>query len=204
MIQRKGGRRSPDSAGCSIPVASWQLEIPPVRANSMRTVDASARASPGPSSAARCCGWSGPCGEEFAPDKSASAGIELAELLAVIVSSTWRRNVLGAIAFDKNDCNFPWRRQPRRIRKVTKYLSVPTNCVQPPTRSRRQGQALPLRKSPEENRFRLTSPFRNGPQHLSTYLNGSEADVLPAASAFGSKRFSTGTPNERTPNALST
>ena len=70
-------------------------------------MDAAPFAGDGGSPTARRCVWSGPCGEEFAPDKSASARIELAELLAVIVSSTWRRNVLGAIAFDKNDYNFP-------------------------------------------------------------------------------------------------
>jgi len=50
-----------------------QLEIPPVWANSSRTVDAATSASNGRSQAARCSGWSGPYGEEFAPDKSASA-----------------------------------------------------------------------------------------------------------------------------------
>ena len=34
-----------------------------------------------------------------------------AELLTTIVSGAWRRNVLGAIADDKNDRNFPLRRQ---------------------------------------------------------------------------------------------
>src|SRR5262245_38832031 len=55
--------------------------------------------SQGSGSAARCFGWSGPDGEEFALDKSASAGAEApAELLTAIVGGTSRRNVLGAIA----------------------------------------------------------------------------------------------------------
>ena len=55
--------------------------------------------SQGPVSAARCSGWSGPDGEEFALDKSASAGAEApAELLTAVVGGTSRRNVLGAIA----------------------------------------------------------------------------------------------------------
>src|SRR5262245_50414514 len=52
-----------------------------------------------PKPAARRSGWSGPSGEEFAPDTSASARIRSrAELLTVIGSGTLRRNVLGAIA----------------------------------------------------------------------------------------------------------
>src|SRR6516165_6257558 len=55
--------------------------------------------SQGPVSAARCSGWSGPDGEEFALDKSASPGAEApAELLTAVVGGTSRRNVLGAIA----------------------------------------------------------------------------------------------------------
>ena len=69
----------------------------------------------GPVSAARCFGWSGPGGEEFALDKSASAEAEApAELLTAIVGGTSRRNVLGAIAPEKNDCNFPQRSDDNR------------------------------------------------------------------------------------------
>ena len=96
-------------SGCSIGVALWQLEIPPVWANSSRSVDAGL-GEKAPSQAARGSGWSGPYGEEFAPDKSASATTDYqAELLTVIVSGSLRRNVLGAIAFAKNDCGFPQR-----------------------------------------------------------------------------------------------
>ena len=56
-----------------------------------------------------------PDGEEFALDKSASARSAYpAELLTVSVSGTLRRNVLGAIAFEKNDCNFPQRSDDNR------------------------------------------------------------------------------------------
>ena len=55
--------------------------------------------SQGSVSAARCFGWSGPDGEEFALDKSASAEAKTpAELLTAVVGGTSRRNVLGAIA----------------------------------------------------------------------------------------------------------
>src|SRR5215467_6254509 len=55
--------------------------------------------SQGPVSAARRVGWSGPDGEEFALDKSASAEARApAELLTAVVGGTSRRNVLGAIA----------------------------------------------------------------------------------------------------------
>ena len=55
--------------------------------------------SQGSVSAARRVGWSGPDGEEFALDKSASAEAKTpAELLTAVVGGTSRRNVLGAIA----------------------------------------------------------------------------------------------------------
>ena len=38
-----------------------------------------------------------------------------AELFTAIVSSTSRRNVLGAIASEKNDCNFPQRSDDNRV-----------------------------------------------------------------------------------------
>jgi hypothetical protein len=65
--------------------------------------------------AARRSEWSGPYGEEFALDKSASAlSRTQAELLTACVSGTSRRNVLGAIASAKNDCNFPQRSDDNR------------------------------------------------------------------------------------------
>ena len=68
-----------------------------------------------PSQAARRSVWSGPSGEEFAPDKSASATTDYqAELLTVSMSGASRRNVLGAIASEKNDCNFPQRSDDNR------------------------------------------------------------------------------------------
>jgi hypothetical protein len=112
LVYRNSNRKEPCSStiqpGCSIRVALRQPEIPPVWANSNETVDAVAAASNGHSQPARLSGWSGPYGEEFAPDKYASAmPTELAELLTFTVSSPLRRNVLGAIASAKNDRNFP-------------------------------------------------------------------------------------------------
>ena len=78
-------------------------------------MDAVAPARTGPGQPARRFGWSGPGGEEFAPDKSASAGPEWpAGPLPADGSGTSRRNVLGAIALEKNDCSFPWRSDDNR------------------------------------------------------------------------------------------
>jgi hypothetical protein len=51
-----------------------RLETPPVGANSDVSLDAATLRRQGPGAAARRCEWSGPHGEEFAPDISASAG----------------------------------------------------------------------------------------------------------------------------------
>jgi hypothetical protein len=123
-------------------------------------VDVAASARNGGSPAARRVEWSGPYGEEFASDKSASAMTYPAELLTVIVSGTSRRNVLGAIAFEKNDCNFPRRRQPRRI-KEARTATTQDSFIRT-QKNRRPRQAQPLRKNQEENRFDLTNSFRNG------------------------------------------
>ena len=81
------------------------LPLGPTRVGSL---DAAAFVSDGGSPPARRGVWSGPDGEEFAPDTSASARNRYrAELLTVLVSGTLRRNVLGAIASAKNDRNFP-------------------------------------------------------------------------------------------------
>jgi hypothetical protein len=77
-------------------------------------VDAAASARDSRGQAARRFEWSGPYGEEFAPDKSASATTYPAELLTANVSGTSRRNVLGAIALEKNDRNFPQRSDDNR------------------------------------------------------------------------------------------
>jgi hypothetical protein len=146
-----------------------QLEIPPVWANSKVTVDVAASARNGGSPAARRVEWSGPYGEEFASDKSASAMTYPAELLTVIVSGTSRRNVLGAIAFEKNDCNFPRRRQPRRI-KEARTATTQDSFIRT-QKNRRPRQAQPLRKNQEENRFDLTNSFRNG--HLARICQAS-------------------------------
>ena len=53
-------------------------------------------------------------GEEFAPDKSASAGPVPAESPAVHAGGPSRRKGSGAAAREKNGCDFPQRRQPNR------------------------------------------------------------------------------------------
>jgi hypothetical protein len=65
-------------------------------------------------------------------DKSASALVHYqAELLTAIVSGTLRRNVLGAIASAKNDCNFPERSDDnrdgcrKRDKRKTAGITVP-------------------------------------------------------------------------------
>src|SRR5262249_5190281 len=83
----------------------------------------------------------------------------LAELFTVSVSGTSRRNVLGAIAFEKNDCNFPWRRQPRRVRKKRKRQAQQQ-------KNRRLRPAPPLCKNPDEDRFSLTVSFIDGGMKL--------------------------------------
>jgi hypothetical protein len=60
-----------------------------------------------------------------------------------------------------------------------------------------------------ESEVNLSPPMHDrtnsgGPQHRSTYSNGLAADVLPAAPAFGSKRFSPGNPDDRATNGLDT
>jgi hypothetical protein len=120
--QNKKEREKIVSAGCSIGVALWQLEIPSVGANSSRSVDAGF-GEKSPSQAARRSVWSGPDGEEFAPDKSASAEADdQAELPASIASSTSRRNVLGAIAYGKERLQLPvattTETNPERLRAV--------------------------------------------------------------------------------------
>ena len=120
----------------------------------------------GRNQAARCCEWSGLNGEEFAPDKSAPAVTNYpAELLMTGVGGTSRRNGLGAIASVKNDCNFPQRRQPKRIHKGVTAARITVRPAQRTNQNRREVQALRLRKNPEENRFGLTDSFRKGPPH---------------------------------------
>src|SRR5262245_36331700 len=88
--------------------------------------------SRGSVSAARCFGWSGPEGEELALDKSAAAGASaLAELLTAVVGGTSRRNVLGAIASEKNDCNFPQRSDDNRAGAPERDLGTNAGITAP-------------------------------------------------------------------------
>ena len=118
--------------------------------------------SQGSVSAARRVGWSGPDGEEFALDKSASAGAKApAELLTAVVGGTSRRNVLGAIASKRTSAT--------SRSEATTTDSEPddqtTVRAQESPRPARPGKtdvrpALPLRSHPEGSRFCLTNSFR--------------------------------------------
>src|SRR5215831_2028180 len=106
--EQRGEKRSQASARLFDRSCLAATQDPSRGANSSRSLDAAAFVSAGGSRPARRCVWSGPDGEEFAPDTSASARVRYrAELLTVIGSGTLRRNELGAIALEKNDCNFP-------------------------------------------------------------------------------------------------
>ena len=94
--------------GCSIGVALWQLEIPPVWANSSRTVDAAASARSGRGQQHVALDGVALTVRNSHQIRPQSARLcYRAELLAIIVSGILRRNVLGAIASAKNDRNFP-------------------------------------------------------------------------------------------------
>ena len=68
---------------------------------------------------------------------------------------------MGAIASAKNDCNFPQRRQSRRIPKSRKRPGKHARFTAGSKRKNTQFRpALPLRKNPEGNRFRLTDSFK--------------------------------------------
>jgi len=126
--------------------------------------------------AARRSGWSGPDGEEFAPDTSASARIHYrAELLTIRVSGSLRRNELGAIASAKNDCNFPWRRQPRRMPRTRQRQERRKHPDQRTSKTGGVHLALSVRTNPEENCFPLTYSFRNGPTRRGALSNGMAA-----------------------------
>ena len=140
----------------------WQLEIPPVGANSSRSLDAAAFVSDGGSPPARRCVWSGPYGEEFAPDTSASALLpDGAELLTVLVSGTLRRNVLGAIASEKNDCNFPKRSDDNRDESRKEPTASTQSSLRPTNRksTRRTPGATEARK-PRGEPFPLDKLFQ--------------------------------------------
>src|SRR5262249_27870554 len=91
--EQRGEERSPASARLFDRSCCAATRDPSRGANSSRSLDAAAVVSDGGSRPARRCVWSGPDGEEFAPDTSASARVRYrAELLTVTVSGTLRRN----------------------------------------------------------------------------------------------------------------
>ena len=67
-----------------------------------------------------------------------------------------RRNVSGAIATEKNDRNFPRRRQPQRTLKTAQ-------ARKPNDDEKKQAttQSLPVCSKPDRNRLPLTNSFRN-------------------------------------------
>jgi hypothetical protein len=160
-------------SGCSIRVASGQFEIPPVRVNSRRTVDVAAQTSNEP--ATRRFGWSGPYGEEFAPDKSASAIKGRADHARRDRHPA--KECVGSNRIEKNDRNFPLQRQSRRITRrkaLTRY------------QFHEKGEpriALPMRNSLDRNLSRLTNSFRNGPPDRRSFqLRSSQTDARKSSS----------------------
>ena len=98
-----------DSARLFDPSCNLQLEVPPVRAISRQSVDAwheRIRSSP----YARRVDWRGLYGEEFALDTSASATTR--QSLSRKRERYLAKECVGSNRNEKNDCNFPRRRQP--------------------------------------------------------------------------------------------
>jgi hypothetical protein len=149
-------------AGCSIEVALGRLEIPPVWANSRRTVDAPASARNGGSQAARCFGWSGPYGEEFAPDKSASATTNIPGRAAHGERERYlAKECVGSNRIGKERSQLPAATTTEtKPEERTNSNNAGFNTTNKPQKTRRPGQALPLRTNPEGNRFCLTNSFR--------------------------------------------
>src|SRR5215470_19586246 len=132
--------------------------------------------SQGSVSAARCSGWSGPDGEEFALDKSASAGAEApAELLTAVVGGTSRRHVLGAIASERtmatsrseatttdsrpdNQTTVRAQESPRPAHSGEKRCPPGATVTEPP-----RGKPLPLDKLFQERPHRPKQLRRVGP-----------------------------------------
>ena len=103
-----------------------------------------------------------PYGEEFAPDKSASA-------IKGRADQAWRdrrpaKECVGSNRNEKNDRNFPLQRQSRRIPLRTKTLTHYQFHAKGETRT-----ALPMRNSLDRNHSHLTNSFRNGPPDRSGF-----------------------------------
>src|SRR5262249_55443990 len=150
--------------GCSIGVALGQLEIPPVGANSVRTVDAAASARKGRSQ------------QHVALGRVA---------LSVRNSHQIRPHLPGSVT-GQSWSRLPWAvpcegmcgEQSRRQRTIATSRSEATTTETNPKKRRRQVRrvrcdqrtgrardvrpALPKRENPEGCRFRLTNSFRNG------------------------------------------
>ena len=134
-----------------------QLEIPPVWANSNVSLDAAATAS-------------GLASQHVALDGVAPTARNSHQINPRLpypgrashgyVSGTSRRNVLGAIAYEKNDRNFPQRRQSSRTESnPTLNFNLQSIDLE---RTRRKRRALFLRNNPDGNHSRLTDSYRKG------------------------------------------
>jgi hypothetical protein len=140
-------------------------------------VDAAASVSNGRRQAARCFEWSGPYGEEFAPDKSASANYQ-AELLTAIVSGTSRRNVLGAIALKRTIATS--RSDDNRDESKIKDRGI--HC--PGHEKKAITQSATVAQKPEEKPLPLDKLFQEGSFRGAGFV--SELEI--AASAGGSSQ----------------
>jgi hypothetical protein len=106
----------------------------------------------------------------------------------LIVSGVLRRNVLGAIANEKNYRNFPKRRQPRRTPKKQKKQQQLRSPVYGNRQKRDQeAKALPVRTNPEKKStkkpFCLDTLFQEWPGTFQEWsgtfsLSGAEGQRL--------------------------
>ena len=149
--------------------------------------------SQGSVSAARRVGWSGPDGEEFALDKSASAEAKTpAELPTAVVGGTSRRNVLGAIASKRtiatsrgeatttdsrpdNQTTVRAQESPRPARCGKKRCPPGATVTEPP-----RGKPLPLDKLFQERPHRPRGVGLAGAGHFGL---GAHVDATDARNA---------------------
>src|SRR5262249_14005291 len=87
-----------------------------------------------------------------------------AELLTAIASSTLRRNVLGAIASAKNDCNFPQRSDDKRdgARNRDNRQSVGITAGNELEENATYARRYPYGATQKKTVFPLTNSFRKG------------------------------------------
>ena len=145
-----------------------QLEIPPVGANSSRSLDAAAFVSDGGSRPARRCVWSGPSGEEFAPDTSASARVVTGRAAHGSRERYLAKECVGSNRVSKERLQLPVATTTETKPEKGQRQERGIDRDQQTQKGREPRSALPLRSRSEENRFRLTNSFRNGPTRRRT------------------------------------